>query len=112
MHGPANAVVGDQDLVTNLPETQVPEAALVEEKKMAKYSQTEEFKRLKEFLEARVKFYQRYYPNGQQVQDLPAEERAAYWQAACIITKELEGVLEAYHQAQETVKEHARSENA
>lgn len=113
MHGAQNAIVGDNDSITNLPETQVPEAALTEEKKMAKYSRSAEYQRLKEFLEARVKFYQRYYPNGQQVQDLPAEERAAYWQAACIITKELEGILEAYEQARIAVDDNAtRSENA
>jgi hypothetical protein len=110
MHGAQNAVVGDQDLPTVLPETQVPEEVLTEEKKMAKYSQSTEFKRLREFIEDRIKYFQRYYPNGQQVQDLPADERAAYWQAACVIVKEFEGILTAYDQARETVKDHARSE--
>lgn len=111
MSGAQNAIIGDQDPVTNLPETVVPEDAMVEEKKMAQYSESAEFKRLKEFLEARIQFYQGYYPNGQLVQDLPAEERAAYWQAACVITKELGNVLAEYKQAREAVK-NARSENA
>jgi hypothetical protein len=110
-YGAQNAVVGDQDLPTSLPVTEVPEQALVDEKKMAKYSESAEFKRLKEFLEARIAFYQRYYPNGQPVQDLPAEERGPYWQAACIITKELENILAEYKQAREVVKG-ARAESS
>ncbi len=112
MSGPQNAIVGDQDSITNLPSTQVPEAELVEEKKMAAYSQTAEFKRLKEFMEGRIKFFQRYFPSGQRVQDLPEDERAAYWQAACVITTEFENVLSEYQRAWEAVKNSERSEDA
>lgn len=124
MAGPANAIVGDNDSVTNLPQTQVPEAALTEEKKMAKYSQSAEFKRLKEFMEARIKFYQRFLPNGERVEGDPKDPRSPIgmptkgaelsdWKAACVIINEFENILREYSQAQETVKEHAtRSENA
>jgi hypothetical protein len=108
MYGAQNAVMGDQDSPTNLPETEMPQESLVDEKKMAKYSETAEFKRLRVFIEDRIKFFQQYYPNGQRVQDLPAEERAAYWQAACIVVGEFEGVLKAYDQAREVVKDAGR----
>jgi hypothetical protein len=108
MYGAQNAVIGDQELPTNLPETEMPQGSLTEEKKMAKYSETAEFKRLREFMEERIKFFQQHYPSGQRVQDLPAEERAAYWQAACIVVSEFEGVLKAYDQAREVVADAGR----
>lgn len=119
MSGPQNAVMGEQDAPTNVPVTQVPEEVLAEEKKLAKYSQTAEFKRLKEFMENRVKFYQRYFPNGSMVEGDPKNDRPGvinmpagitqemmnvYWMAACIVTKEFENVLNEYAQAQEVVK--------
>lgn len=103
MSGPQNAVVGDVDSPMTLPETKVPEEVLTEEKKMAKYSKSAEFKRLKEFMEARIKFYQQYYPSGQRVQDIPDEERGKYWQAACIVVTEFENILSEYDQASSAV---------
>lgn len=108
MAGPANAVVGDQDSPFNVPEVQVPEEALVEEKKMAKYSRTEEFRRLEGFINERIAYFQRYFPSGQRVQDIPAEERAAYWQAACIVVTEFQGILDSYEAARQTVKDNER----
>lgn len=97
--GPTNAVFGDQDEPTTLPQSVVPEAVLVEEKKMAKYSKTAEFKRLRDFMEARIKFFQKYLPGGQPVKEVPENERAAYWQAACVIIDEFQNVLNEYDQA-------------
>jgi hypothetical protein len=119
--GPQNAVMGEQDLPTNLPETKVPDEVLAEEKKLAKYSQTAEFKRLKDFMENRIKFYQRYLPNGSLVEGDPKdpmmkvtlptgispEMMNVYWMAACLVTKEFENVLAEYAQAAEVVKDNA-----
>lgn len=104
MSGAVNAVMGEQDSPTELPQTQVPEEVMTDERKMAKYSQTAEYQRLSKFIEDRIKFFQKYYPSGQRVQDLPESERSAYWQAACIVVDELEGILTAYDQAREAVK--------
>ena len=48
MSGPDNIFIGDNDMGINLPEAVVNEDALVEEKKMARYSKTAEFKRIKQ----------------------------------------------------------------
>lgn len=116
--GARNAVMGDQDLPTNLPVTKVPEEVLTEEKKMAKYSKSEEFKRLATFMQERIKFYQRFLPNGQQVEGSPlqvgmpqgvaANELGSYWMAACMVIKEFEDVLNSYERAQEAVKDAGR----
>lgn len=118
MHGAQNAVMGDMDEPTVLPETKVPEESLTEEKKMAQYSKSSEFKRLREFLEARMAFYQRYLPNGQQVegdpldprkiaapQGIPVDQLGSYWLAACVIIKEFGNILGEYDRAHEAVKD-------
>lgn len=106
MTGPVNAPLGDLDEPTKLPETQVPEEALVEEKKLARYSQTAEYRRLKEFLEDRVKFYQTYLPNGDPVES--KEPSVANWIAANVIIKELTNILSEYERAREVVKDSER----
>ena len=108
-----NAVIGDADNL-NVPVTTVPEELITEEKKMAKYSRSAEFKRLKEFMEARIKFYQHYLPNGSKVEGDPKDglvginippvlngDITPYWVAACIVTKEFENVLMEYERAAE-----------
>lgn len=124
MSGPANVMMGDMDEPTKLPETQVPDEELAEEKKLAKYSQTAEFKRLREFMEARIKFYQRFLPNGSQVEGDPNDPNAmikvnlpsgvssemlsTYWMTSCIVTKEFENILSEYARAHEVVEDAER----
>ena len=111
MSGPANAVVGDQELPTNLPETTVPEETLIEEKKMATYSQTAEFKRLSEFMEDRIKFFQMFLPDGRLIKDIPTSEPLGEnWRAANIVITEFRNVLDQYDRAREVVK-NARPRN-
>jgi hypothetical protein len=116
-----NGVVGDQDLPTNIPASQVPEEALTEEKKMAQYSQSAEFKRLSDFMKNRIKFYQRYLPSGERVEGnavqvgmpegVPMGDLAAYWTAACIVIKEFENVLSEYDLAREAVTDARPDDN-
>src|SRR4051812_32656481 len=101
MSGPTNAVIGDADFGTSLPTTDVPEEVLEEEKKLAKYSQTAEFKRLKEFMENRIKFYQHYFPDGKPIDSVPADPQtiASHWMAANIVVREFNNILNEYAQA-------------
>ncbi len=114
MTGPSNATIGDRDEPTKLPETDVPEDLLEEERKLAQYSETAEFKRLKDFMEGRIKFYQRYLPSGEMVEldpkgnlqiNPPRQDLTAHWIAACIVVKEFENILAEYERARETVNE-------
>ncbi len=111
MSGPANAVVGDIDQPTSMPQTNTPKDILVEEKKLAKYSKTAEFKRLKEFLEARISFYQRYLPNGDPIDKLVMSDNElnAHWIAACVIIREIENILSEYAQAADVVNDYEQS---
>jgi len=103
--GPQNAIVGDYDEPTQIPETQVDEDVLNESKKMARYSKSAEYKRLKEFLEARVSFYQNFLPDGRDIKEFQASEEiiALNWKIANAIIKEIKGILDAYAQAIEDV---------
>lgn len=115
--GAANAIVGDLDEPTKLPQTEVPKEQLTDELKLAKYSKTAEFQRLKEFMEDRILFYQHYLPSGVKVEgdpkkdgfqiNLPNGDLTAHWIAACVIIKEFESIIGSYEYAAEAVEQNA-----
>ena len=104
MSGPSNVVMGDLDEPTSVPHTEVPEEAIIEEQKMAKYSQTAEFKRLKDYMESRIVFFQRYLPDGTAVSAYN-KDLEAHWRAANIVIGEFQSVLREYETASAVVKE-------
>lgn len=115
--GPQNAIVGDDSFGTNLPETTPPELDLTVEKNMAKFSKSKEFQRLKEVMEGRIEFHKQYMPGGQPgtqipFRDLPNEERGWRTLAADMVIEELRGIIGAYAEAENIVKEAAAAENA
>jgi hypothetical protein len=103
--GPQNGVMGDDNFGTELPETQVDQEQLLEEKKLAKYSQSEEYQRLKLFLENKIQFYQTFLPDGRPVTEVSQREREGMWVAANVIISEFKQLIEAYEGAFEAVKE-------
>jgi hypothetical protein len=97
-------IIGDA-YPTELPVTDVPEQDLTEEKKMAKFSKTAEFKRLKTHMEERIAYYQTFLPSGKSV--LEAEDVTKLgqnWLVAQAIVTELQAIIDAYELANETVK--------
>lgn len=80
------------------------EDLLVEEKKMAKYSRSAEFKRIQEHFNERIKFYQSKLPDGRDigVGQLPTPEE---WVIANAIIAEFNLVIDMYERAAEAVKE-------
>lgn len=112
MSGPSNVAQGDLDEPTQLPVTQVPEDELSEEKKLAEYSQTAEYKRLEKYLTDRASFYQNFLPNGDKVEGTPQGQftpptaganDVIQWKVACIVIKEIGSILAAYQNAREAV---------
>lgn len=104
--GAVNAVVGDLD-DTTLPVTTVDEQVLTEEKKMAKYSKTAEFQRLKTFMEARIEFFQKHLPDGTEIDKVQLNDTqlAVQWMSANVIIREFQNVLNEYQQAKEVVED-------
>lgn len=101
--GPQNAVTGDS-FTTDLPETGAPLDELAVEKNMAKFSKTKEYKKLKEYLEARIKFFEAYLPDGKEVRWEADPEIGLKWIIANNIINEFKAVLNSYENAKEAVK--------
>lgn len=100
--GPANGVMGDS---TDLPVTTVPEIQLIEEKNLARFSKSKEFKKLKEYLEARIRFFQSYLPDGKEVRfQAPDGESVQKWLLANNIIAEFQAVINIYENASEVVQ--------
>ena len=97
-------IIGDS-YPTELPVTNVPEQDLTEEKKMAKFSKTAEFKRLKSHIEQRIAYYQAFLPNGKPVlENQNVAELGQNWLVANALITELQAIIDAYELAKEAVK--------
>lgn len=112
--GAQNAIT-DDSFGVEVPQTQIDELALFEERNMAKFSKTREYKVLKEYMEHRIEFFQTYLPDGnsinggttpkgEQVPHLDDATIASYWRAATIVIGEFKNVLQQYENANEAVK--------
>lgn len=99
-----NGIIGNNSGI-DLPLTQIDERLLDDERKMAKFSKTDEFKRLKEHLDERINFYQTFLPDGR---PLNSDVKAENWVIANAIIGELKGIILAYEQANQVVKDAIR----
>jgi uncharacterized FlgJ-related protein len=99
-----NDVIQGDSFGTDLPRTQVDESLLTLEKNLAKYSKTKEFKALKEYMEARIAFFQTFMPDGKEVRWDVTPELGTKWVVANNVINEFKAVLNRYEQAAEVVK--------
>ncbi len=97
--------LGVIDEGNNVPEPVLPEEELVFEKKLAKFAKSDNFKILKEHLESRKRFYQRFLPGGMAIADATNEERGWRWLAANTIIEELDTIIFTYESAAEAVRD-------
>lgn len=103
-------MVGDDNFGTDLPETDKPADELAVEKNMARFSKSKEFKKLKEYMEARIEFFQTFLPNGAEVRwSTPEPETGLKWLVANNVINEFKAVLNTYENAAEAVKNDAKS---
>lgn len=101
--GPTNGIIGDSFGI-DLPQVNVDKASLDEEKAMARFSKSKEFKKLKEIMQARIDFYQKALPDGRPLTAVEAKERAELWVIANAVIGEFNMVLSAYENAKEVTK--------
>jgi hypothetical protein len=99
-----NGIIGDNYGI-DLPEIEPDKAYLDEEKQMARFSKSKEFKKLKEIMQSRIDFYQQALPDGRPITAVDAAERANLWLNANCVIGEFNLVLNAYEQANEAVKD-------
>ena len=105
-----HGIIGDS-FITDIPETKVEESQLNEEKKLARFSKTAEYKRLKGYLEERIKFYQSFLPDGRSLHGLNKQELGEKWPIANAIIGELKTIIETYEGANEVVREYGRKDD-
>lgn len=103
-----NGIIGDENYGTELPEIQMDRESLLEEARMAKFSRTKEFKKLKEYAEGRIAFYQSNLPDGRPVKG--STVTGEDWRIANSIIGEFKALLGAYEGAAEGL-EHAERQN-
>ena len=88
-----------------LPKMGLDEKQLMEEKQMAKYAQSAEFKRVVEHFQERIKFYQTYLPDGRPIATAPQEDLEKMWVIANIVIAEFNQVIDMYKYALEAVQD-------
>jgi hypothetical protein len=100
-----NAIMGD-DFGTDLPETQVDEAQVMAEKRIAKFVKSNEWKQIKEHLESRIGFYQGQLPDGKPLTESKSfEELGKGWLVAACIIGEFQMVIDQYEGIATQLKE-------
>lgn len=104
MAGPANAIMGD-DFGTDIPETNIPDNQLLDEKKMAKFTRTAEYARQKRWIDEKVKYYKQFTPDGRPIASVDPNNLATHWVVANEIISVLEEFRTSYEEAAEIVKE-------
>lgn len=97
---PQNGIIGDIS-ATELPQSEIAEDLLIEEKRMARYSKSKEFKILKDYIEGRIKFYQTCLPDGRPVGAVPQKDLDGQWIIANTVIAEFQGILNDYERAAE-----------
>lgn len=103
MTGPANAVLGDENFGTDIPEMAVDTTQMEEERQMAQYAKSGEFQRIRDHFNQRIQFYQSFLPDGRSLTDGAAAVTAEEWKVANLVIGELKMIMAAYDSAQETV---------
>ena len=101
--GPQNGLLGDAQGI-DLPQMEVNDNLLVEEKKMAKYSRSAEFKRIQAHCADRIEFYQKMLPNGLEV-GLDYNPSTEDWRVANRIIGEFKLLMNMYDTASEAVRD-------
>ena len=98
-----HGIIGDNYGI-DLPSADVDVNELNEEKAMARFSKSKEFKKLKEIMQSRIDFYQKALPDGRPLSEVDTAERAQMWVIANAVIGEFNMILAAYEDANEVVK--------
>jgi hypothetical protein len=107
--GPQNVPMGDISDISTLPSTQLPPELLLEEKQLARFSKTREFKKLKDYLEGRITFFQNNFPDGTPIaKETDHQKIVDYWRATNIVVGEFKALLDVYENANQVVKDESR----
>lgn len=108
MPGPTNAVMGDDNFGTDLPRTEITEAATDQSvQQAAEFAQGSEYKRLKAAMQSRMDYWKNYAPGADDpvmYRNLSNDERGWRSLVADILINEFSSIFSAYEQAIEETK--------
>jgi|GEM_PF-6676628 len=104
---PNNILIGDTTGF-DLPMAEENENDLADEKNLARYSKSKEFKRVKKYCEDRISFYQSYLPNGADV-GLDVQPTSEDWRVANRVIGEFKALMNLYETAKEAVEESVKN---
>jgi hypothetical protein len=104
---PDNIIMGDATGI-DLPQATPDENSLNEEKNMARYSKSKEFKKIRQHCEERIKFYQTYMPDGREI-GLDFCPSPSDWRVANRVIGELKLLMNMYDTAKEIVEESVKN---
>jgi len=91
---------------TDLPKTQISEELLTEEKNLAKYSKSKEFKEIREYWENRKTFFMSYTPSGSEIRfQVPNDDIAQMWVLANNMINEINAFLSRYDNAVDVMEQ-------
>lgn len=111
MAGPVNGIVGGTTSpLGDIPEStaQLSDESLTSARRLAAFTRTQEFKDLKEVLEAKIDRWKDYIPGASTeilagdavpMSQLGNAERGSRWLAADAVINELRGIINIYEQA-------------
>lgn len=102
--GPQNGLLGDAQGI-DLPQMQVDKNFLTEEKKMAKYSRSAEFKRIEQWCAEKIAYHQSFLPGNVPISQISEEERGKYWAVADLVITDLTELMNIFDNANEAVKD-------
>lgn len=104
---PENGIMGDA-MSIDLPKMEIDERNLNEEKNMARYSKSKEFKKIRDHCNSRIDFYQTYLPNGAEIglDIIPSTED---WRVANRVIGELKLLMNMYDVATDAVEEEVKN---
>ena len=99
-----HGIIGDNYGI-DIPDMSFDKESLDEEKSMARFSKSKEFKRLKEIMQSRIDFYQKALPDGRPISAVDTVERANMWVIANAVIGEFNLILQAYENAKDATKD-------
>lgn len=102
--GAQNAVMGD-NFGTELPEAQIDETVLNQEKRKARYAKSKDYQDLKQRFQDRITFYQTFLPDGRPLTGVDTQERAHMWVVANALIGEFNMIFSDYENLVEVVAE-------
>ena len=103
-----HGIIGDS-FGTDLPQAEIAEDGLQEQRNRVKFSKSKEWQELKAHCEEKITYYQTFLPNGSPIAGMSPKQAAEHWTVANLIVAEFKQLIDKYESAAGIVKEADRN---